>query len=1106
MKNRGPLFRAACALAAALTAHAQQTPSDVWQAHADALLETPGLLRFYSLKDAATVQPDRAGSAAALTYRPNKDDALVTEPGRIAGHTAVVLDGACFEAPALPLPSNAFTVALWVRPIGEGTKTGNNGSVNGMIACNGSGYNDGWRFAVYDWKTRQPTFDLGQTQGAFSVRAKDSLSAGFWNHLAAAWDGAVIRLYVNGRPSGEKAFAGAVVPPKAPLKLGFAGFGVGSLKMAVDELAVFDRALPAEQLADLALGGATFPDALKPLVREMTNTATCIVLFDSPALPSHLRGQVIERLVQASRNGAELPSRILAQLPEFLELDAEEQRLFALALADAYARENNVDAASAVFDRLLAFTAASPQPPDAKAADIRQRYAQTLTRAGRSDAAREQYAAISSDALLPPHIRAIAALAAAQTWRQENKLAEASDAFRSAAGMADAPAHLRAEAEACAAECANLLAGRPARDPEASRQPLRPLPAPALTYFVAPNGRDDNRGTLEKPFATLERARDAIRAQRINDALPPGGATVYLRGGTYGVTNTFTLTDIDSGNLGAPVVYRAWRDEKPVFDGGFRVRGLKNVRDAAVLARLPPEARGKVRVADLKAQDHPPFDAQKGYGYGIGNTTLRELFEDGQPLQIARWPNAGFVKTGEILDSTNRVLAFSSERMARWPQAADAMANGFWYHLWAVCAVPVALDTAAGTVTLKERPGNYGLKAGNPFYVFNLLEEIDQPGEWYLDRANGLLYVWPTRHPWFSTLVMSRWDKPFIQADNVQEVVFQGLTFEYGQQHGIVLNACVNTVVAGCVVRRLGGSALIAPQCANLKIYGNLLHTLGHTGMRVGGGNRKQLTSGGIVIENNEVHHFGRCSRTYNPAVLLEGCGARVAHNHFHHAPSSAMRVEGNDHLIEFNDVHDVVQESDDQGGIDMWGNPAYRGVVIRHNRWRDIGGGDFPCGQAGIRFDDAISGMLVYGNLFERTSNGHFGGVQIHGGHHNIIDDNVFVGCRIGVSFSPWGQKRWKDYLARDSVKKLLVDDVNTRMPPYTRRYPEMADLGRKADINSLWRNTFIGCGETFYRKPAGTSEWDNRVLSESAGVPAREYSDAGLYDDPLRAKETTD
>ncbi|MEI7898675.1 MAG: right-handed parallel beta-helix repeat-containing protein [bacterium] len=833
-----------------------------------------------------------------------------------------------------------------------------------------------------------------------------------------------------------------------------------------------------------------------------------VALFEHPAAPAQLRSQAVAFLVQASRKGAELPSRVLVKLPDCLELDTEEQRLFGLALAAAYAREKKFDAAIGVFKQLLALSDGSPL----EAAELRQRFAQTLRQAGRFGDAREQYAALMTDPRLPAYTQGLAALAIGQAWQQEHQLTEAVTAYQAAANRMLQLPHLKSEAEACAAECARLIAGKPAHDPEANRQRLRPLPAPAISYFVSPKGSDTNPGTLAKPFATLERARDAVRTHKTNGALPPGGVAVCLRGGTYTVTNTFLLGEADSGSFGAPVVYRAWQQEKPVFDGGFRVRTWKRVSDPAILVRLPPEARGNVRVADLKAQGFTGFAAQQSYGYGINNQTVRELYQDGRPLQVARWPNDGSMKIGEVLDATNLVFACKTDRLARWTGATDLLANGYWVHLWAGCTVPVAaVDPAAGTIRLKEKPG-YGITRARPFYVLNLLEEIDQPGEWYLDRASGRLYVWPMTHPWFSELVLSRWDKPFIAASKVQEIVFQGLTFEYGQQNGLVLDACVNTTVAGCVLRRLGGTALTALQGANLRIYGNLLQTLGHTGMRVGGGNRKNLTSGQIVIENNDVENFGRCSRTYNPAVLLEGCGARVAHNHFHHAPSSAMRIEGNDHLIEFNQVDHVVQESDDQGGIDMWGNPSYRGVVIRHNRWQDIGGGAAPCGQAGIRLDDAISGIVVYGNFFERTSNGNFGGVQIHGGQKNIIDNNVFVGCRYGVSFSPWAQARWVGYLNSDPIQKLIFTEVNIRLPPYSTRYPELTELGRQANINSIWRNVFVGSEQALFKAPSGTDAGNNQVFAEMPDLNAVAAQSAfrplpldeiGLYDDPVRAKE---
>ena len=1139
--------------AVVFSAVAQQTPAGAWQAAAEALKKEPGLVRFYSFKDSRTAQPNLVGAAAEMAFRPDNRSSMTTEIGRVAGATAVVLDGEVFEAPPVAFSSNAFTVSVWLRPLALGSKTGNGGSANGTIAACGSGYFDGWRLTVFDWKTRRPTLELGREKGSVSVTARDGLSAGFWNHLAATWDGQRMRLYVNGMLSADEAYDGPAVAPKSSLRLGYSDNGVGSLKMAADELAVFDTALSPEAIAALSLAGAPLPESLKPQVLKAQEAAagdpasaallylslasaedapapwkswaelaalrlgktrgpasigTCAALFENAAVPAHLRGQAAEWLSQFCRQGGggELPSRVLSKLPECLELSAEDQHLFGLALGASFSREGNVEAASRVYEHLLT----SPDAPAADVAEVRLRYAEALRRAGNWETARKQYAAVADDARLPLPQRGMAALASARTLKLENKLADAASAYQAIADATNQVPHLKAEAAECAAECANLRAGKPARDPEAHRVRPAALPTPAVEFFVSPKGKDSNPGTLDQPFATLERARDAVREQKVGGALPQGGAAVYLRGGRYEVTNTFVLTEADSGSFGAPVVYCAWRDEKPVLDGGFRVRALKAVSDPAVLARLPPEARGHVRVADLKAQGLAQQEPQKSYGYGLRNTTVRELFEDGRPLTIARWPNAGTLAVESVVNETNFVFACKTNRAARWTGARELMASGYWLYLWAGATVPVAaMDPAAGTFTLKEKPG-YGLCKDRPFYVLNLLEEIDQPGEWYLDCAAGKLYVWPLKHPWFSEFVLSRWNKPFVQATRTQELVLQGLTFEHGQQDALVLSECINASVQGCVVRRMGGTALTVAQGANVLVYGNAFHTLGHTGMRVSGGNRKNLTSGQIVVANNEAYDFGRCSRTYNPALLLEGCGAHVTHNHFHHAPSSAMRIEGNDHLIEYNWVDHVVQESDDQGGIDMWGNPSYRGVVIRYNRWQDIGDKVIPCGQAGIRFDDAISGIVVYGNLFERASNGQFGGVQIHGGQNNKIDNNVFVDCRAGVSFSPWGQKRWEEYLT--GVKPLIHGDVEIKLPPYSKRYPELAELYKKTDVNSVWRNVFVGSETVFLRAPKTLDAWNNQTfaampdlndLAVRTDFRPLPLDEIGPYDDPLRARE---
>ena len=141
----------------------------------------------------------------------------------------------------------------------------------------------------------------------------------------------------------------------------------------------------------------------------------------------------------------------------------------------------------------------------------------------------------------------------------------------------------------------------PSRTPEPKR------PAPALTFFIATTGDDANPGTRERPFATLQRARDEIRKLKQRGPLPKGGITVLVTGGRYNVTKTFTLGAEDSGTETAPIVYRAAEGEMPTFTGGLRLTGFQPVRDAAILNRLSEEARDKVVQVDLGAHGLSSF-------------------------------------------------------------------------------------------------------------------------------------------------------------------------------------------------------------------------------------------------------------------------------------------------------------------------------------------------------------------------------------------------------------------------------------------------------------------------------------------------------------------
>lgn len=324
-------------------------------------------------------------------------------------------------------------------------------------------------------------------------------------------------------------------------------------------------------------------------------------------------------------------------------------------------------------------------------------------------------------------------------------------------------------------------------------------------------------------------------------------------------------------------------------------------------------------------------------------------------------------------------------------------------------------------------------------------------------------------------------DRPFIEGTNVAHLVIDGLILEHGRQHGIVLRSVADVRVQRCEIRRFGGTGLVIEDAKDATAYGNRLCQFGHGGI-VMRGNRTTAEPCGNRVENNEVGFFELRARTYNPALQLDGVGACAAHNWFHDGASSALNIRGSDLLIEYNRIERVVQESDDQGGLDICANPYYTGNVIRYNYWKDLGGGECPHLQGGVRLDGGICHTLIYGNVFERVSMGGFGAVQINGGQGNIVDNNVFTECRIGVSFNPWDDglfKKW--YLQRDQLDAHLKKGLI--------HVPSAALLNalhdpRERNRNFVWRNRFCAVGAEYARLARRT----DRLHNASFGKPFRE------------------
>jgi hypothetical protein len=719
--------------------------------------------------------------------------------------------------------------------------------------------------------------------------------------------------------------------------------------------------------------------------------------------------------------------------------------------------------------------------------------------AGQTSAAPQALGAILQEKGQPGFLRGLAYLIQAEAQASSKNRPKALATYQSMASDAQLPTFQRDEAKRRIQELERPGRGEKVRDPLAYRASLPTLPKPGRTLHVSPSGSEKGDGSKAKPYGSLIQAREAIRTWKKEKSLPKGGVTVLVHGGTFRNQAPLELTAEDSGSKEAPIVYRAAPGESPVFSGGMPISHWEPVRDANVKAKLDPAIADQVRQADLKAL------GILDYGDPTQLRAQPVLYLDGQPQTLARWPNEGFVKTGDVLgkdtfkvyDNTTGckegLFKYEGDRPTRWAGEADVRLYGYWFWDWFEEFQKVdSIDAANRQFTLAKPFSSYGYRKNQRYYALNLLCELDRPGEWYLDHKNGVLYWLPPEKLDLSkaATVLSVQSRPFVSMKDATNVILLGLTFQEGRGDGITLNGGSDCLIAGCTLRRCGGDAIILEGGTHHGIFGCDLYTLGCGGTRVAGGDRKTLTPGHHFVENCHVHDISLVKRTYTPAVLLDGVGNRIAHNLFEQIPSSAMRIEGNDHLIELNLVRQVVQESDDQGGIDMFGNPTYRGVVIRWNRWSDIRGGTHN-GAAGVRLDDMISGVTLHGNVFERCGSVIFGGLQIHGGKENLVDNNLFVDCFAGISFTRWGEKRWNE-----AVQPFLA---TASKPPYSEKYPQLLELKDRADINQISRNVFARCGQVFLRDGKTQQcvlNWvtEKGIAPESLTSADRVHKDASL------------
>jgi parallel beta-helix repeat protein len=620
------------------------------------------------------------------------------------------------------------------------------------------------------------------------------------------------------------------------------------------------------------------------------------------------------------------------------------------------------------------------------------------------------------------------------------------------------------------------------------------FPLFAAEHYVSPQGNDTWSGLIAEPNSqqtdgphrTLAKARSAAREELTAGTKE---SKILLRAGIYEISTTLKL---DAGDSGLTIA--AYPGEHPTVIGGCVIKGFQPYQ-------------GKILQVDVAAQ-------------GFKDIYFRQLILDGRRQTLARYPNfdAKNPYTGgwayadgayipmyqEVPSESKRKFSMRPKDRRHWSHPEEVETFVFPRYNWWNNIVRVAsMDTETGTITLA-KDCSYAIRPLDRYYVQNAMEELDSPGEWYLDKRTWTLYFWP-EEPLNGRPVFAPNLRTIISVADASRVTIRGITFECAEGDAVTFNTTKDCLFVGNIVRNVGdynGSGVNVSGGTNNGVIGNDISATGSHGIKLSGGDRLKLSPCGNYADNNYIHHVGVYHKQ-GVGVYFSGVGIRVSHNLIHDGPRMGIQFSGgNNSTVEYNEIRHMNLETSDTGAIYTGGRDwiSSRGAVIRCNYLHDMlgfgqdskGNWECPTFAWGVYLDDNTGGIQVIGNLIVRCSRS---GIHLHNGRDNLIVNNIFAeNGKSQLEYSGWtvGHSGWKSHSPEmiRTYEKFIVEPAWQKME-HMSLHPSKAILedGTIMAGNRAERNIFVthvNDSKIFQTRNVNFShnQWDQNIVWQ-AGKP---------------------
>ena len=461
--------------------------------------------------------------------------------------------------------------------------------------------------------------------------------------------------------------------------------------------------------------------------------------------------------------------------------------------------------------------------------------------------------------------------------------------------------------------------------------------------YVSPTGDDANPGSDDRPLKSFAAAQNAARAHR---AAAP--VTIHFAGGVYYLPEPLVLTPQDSGSKDAPVVWQADEGQTVVVSGGEKLSPNWTPYKNGIFQTPAP--------ADLATD---------------------QLFANGERQILARYPNydpSVLIFNGYAAD------AISPQRVATWSDPAGGFMHAMHPSLWGDFSYLITGKDADGKLTLVG--GWQGNRPAAPHkkyrFVENIFEELDAPGEWFLNRTTRVLYFYPPANVDLPTASIEAVRlKNLIEfrgseQSPVKWITFRGFTFRHTLRTfmetkepilrsdwtiyrggAVLFNGAEDCSLENSFVDQVGGNAVFVNDYnRRVAIKGCRIERSGAGGvMFVGdpGAVRSPLFQYGQTQPIDQIDRTpGPKSNNYPADCRVEDClitqvgrvekqstgvgmdmAARITVSHcsIYDMPRAGINIGDGcwgGHVIEYCDIFDTVKETGDHGSFNSWGRDRY--------------------------------------------------------------------------------------------------------------------------------------------------------------------------------------